>query len=323
MKKLALLAFIFASLGIQAHAVSPDSGIINGCADKKTGNLRVVAKSMSCKNNEIPISWNQRGMQGEQGLPGPPGPKGDQGHSGVAGWETKVAALGSILAAFVALVALWIAQFKPRFDRPKLKAEFRKADADYCREVPDLLRKTGNRLAVLAIEGREYQMLRPFFNARIKIVNEGRTTARNVQARVEKIETSAGARYYHPTTIKWSGEFDWKPIDIVPHSYFFLDLFYSFNETLEAIDSLNCHTYEFEDGYLTCIIPEVITPSNQIAWNVWVKDPQYRGIPPYFVDEGNINIYINISGENCRPKGLTVQVQWDKYRWNDPAITIN
>lgn len=71
--------------GGAAYAAIPDSnGVINGCYQKKVGNLRVIDSSagQSCRHSEVPISWSQTGPQGP---PGPQGPKGDTGATGATG----------------------------------------------------------------------------------------------------------------------------------------------------------------------------------------------------------------------------------------------
>src|SRR5919108_323143 len=64
---IALAALIIAIGGV-AYATIPDSeGVIHGCFNKQSGNLRVVESSSECRTNESAIDWNQ------QGPPGPPG----------------------------------------------------------------------------------------------------------------------------------------------------------------------------------------------------------------------------------------------------------
>jgi hypothetical protein len=46
---------------------------------RPNGDLTIAAPDGSCKSNEKPLSWNQRGERGPQGEPGP---KGDQGAPG-------------------------------------------------------------------------------------------------------------------------------------------------------------------------------------------------------------------------------------------------
>ena len=68
---------------------------------------------------------------------------------------------------------------------------------------------------------------KPGFNARLKVFNKGKSTAKKVQARIEKISYWENGqeweRYYNPTSVKWSGEKEYNSVDIVPKSFFFLD----------------------------------------------------------------------------------------------------
>ena len=74
-----------------AAVVSQTPTIINACAKKDNGALRV---SKYCHHDEMPISWNQTGPQGApgpqgvagpQGLAGPQGPAGPKGPAGPQG----------------------------------------------------------------------------------------------------------------------------------------------------------------------------------------------------------------------------------------------
>ena len=47
-----------------ALAIPDSNGVINGCYQKNAGNLRVVNSAASCRNDEIPISWNVQGQTG-------------------------------------------------------------------------------------------------------------------------------------------------------------------------------------------------------------------------------------------------------------------
>jgi len=81
-------------VGGVAYAAIPDSsGVINGCYQKKVGNLRVIDSSagQSCRHSEVPISWSQTGPQGP---PGPQGPKGDTGATGPKGDTGATGATG-------------------------------------------------------------------------------------------------------------------------------------------------------------------------------------------------------------------------------------
>ena len=81
-------------VGGVAYAAIPDSsGVIDGCYQKKVGNLRVIDSSagQSCRHSEVPISWSQTGPQGP---PGPQGPKGDTGATGPKGDTGATGATG-------------------------------------------------------------------------------------------------------------------------------------------------------------------------------------------------------------------------------------
>jgi hypothetical protein len=70
------------------HVVSSD-GVIHGCADKKTGHLRLVGADSKCKkgkHGEVPVDWNQKGAKGPEGPRGEvtPPPPPDEGWHAVA-----------------------------------------------------------------------------------------------------------------------------------------------------------------------------------------------------------------------------------------------
>jgi Lamin Tail Domain/Collagen triple helix repeat (20 copies) len=71
-----------------AAAASRDattSSVINACAKKQNGQLRVVADTAKCRHSENPISWNARGATGARGPTGAQGPAGATGAAGPAG----------------------------------------------------------------------------------------------------------------------------------------------------------------------------------------------------------------------------------------------
>lgn len=83
---------ILALSGGLVYATIPDSGtgVIHGCYNKATGQLKVIDAETgeSCKQAETSISWNQEGPQGAtgpEGLQGPQGQQGAQGEPGPAG----------------------------------------------------------------------------------------------------------------------------------------------------------------------------------------------------------------------------------------------
>lgn len=77
---------VMAAVGGVAWATIPDSGgVIHGCVQRASGQLRVLDHSSgSCRRDEVALNWNQQGLQGVQGAQGPQGPQGDQGPSGAA-----------------------------------------------------------------------------------------------------------------------------------------------------------------------------------------------------------------------------------------------
>jgi hypothetical protein len=66
-----------------ANAGIPDAaGIIHGCYNSTNGSQRIIDTVLeSCKKGEVPIQWNQVGIQGPQGPQGPQGAPGLPGTS--------------------------------------------------------------------------------------------------------------------------------------------------------------------------------------------------------------------------------------------------
>jgi hypothetical protein len=64
--------------GVSYAAVPGGNGVISGCYDKQSGQLRVTDTQTNqpkgCSAKEAALDWNQRGPQGPQGPEGPPGP---------------------------------------------------------------------------------------------------------------------------------------------------------------------------------------------------------------------------------------------------------
>ena len=61
---------------------APGGGVIHGCANKKTGALRLAR---ICKKGENVVAWNVQGPAGAPGASGPQGPAGAQGAQGLKG----------------------------------------------------------------------------------------------------------------------------------------------------------------------------------------------------------------------------------------------
>ena len=88
--KAAVLGAVVAAaiVGGVAWAAIPGGGVIDGCYQKNSGNLRVIEGATdSCRNSEIAIAWNQTGPQGQQGPQGDKGDKGDPGATGPQGLQ--------------------------------------------------------------------------------------------------------------------------------------------------------------------------------------------------------------------------------------------
>jgi hypothetical protein len=69
------------ALGSFAWAAIPGGGgVISGCYDKSSGQLRVTDAATNlpkgCSSKEATLAWNQQGPQGIQGVPGPQGDPG-------------------------------------------------------------------------------------------------------------------------------------------------------------------------------------------------------------------------------------------------------
>lgn len=85
-----LVGVALSTVLVSAHGPGPTDGIIHACVNSNSGEIRLVDADATCKNNWVPLDWNQRGPAGPQGPPGPQGPTGPQGpagEAGVAGYE--------------------------------------------------------------------------------------------------------------------------------------------------------------------------------------------------------------------------------------------
>lgn len=239
------------------------------------------------------------------------------------------ALLSAVAALFAALIALYLGDWKSRMEKPILKLHFEETK-NYPFFQTIAYEDFGTQLD---INGVLADILRPGFNARIMIENKGKRTAKRVEAKIEKIEffrekkKISSTRYYHPTTIKWSGEKDWSPVDIVPNSHFFLDLFWAKNETISEIISFNesrcsINGIKLDPKLLRDIITNEIQPTQEIFWNVWVDNSYDRGLPRKYNIEGELHLYTIVNADNCAPVAFKAIVEWSYDNWNKPNITI-
>ena len=230
-------------------------------------------------------------------------------------------------ATFVtSLVALYLGSWRSMLRKPKLKLCFEERGAE------PYFRKTlaFGHLAYIELDSKNVPLYKPGFNARVKVFNEGKSTAKKVEVKVEKIEllnNSAlqSVQHYHPTTIKWSGEFEWNPVDIIPKSHFFLDLFYSVNETKEEIINFNYVFYRgalYKKSLNEIFERKKIVPSGQIYWNVWVAKPSERGMPGKYTHQGQVVIHLVLNAENCSALRFRAKIDWSSQTWDKPQISI-
>ena len=68
--------------GLAIAAGDPDS--IIGCADRKTGDLRIVKRAKQCRRSERVVRFDKAGGEAV-GVPGPQGKAGPTGQAGPAG----------------------------------------------------------------------------------------------------------------------------------------------------------------------------------------------------------------------------------------------
>jgi hypothetical protein len=164
-----------------------------------------------------------------------------------------------------------------------------------------------------------YILKQPGFNSRVMIHNKGYTPAKNVLARIESIALK-GERvpfFYHPTAVKWSGEKEYNKIDIAPHSYFLLDLIRIITETKDGLIEL----YPDLEDLIKIIKDERL--SGKTYWDVWVDKSHDRGIPNYYMADGNYELKYIVTGDNCAAVTFKVNLQWKKAEWNNPQITLD
>jgi len=253
------------------------------------------------------------------------------------GWVSTLSTLGALVKEYIlpagsfvaAGIALWLGDLKSRWNKPKLVIRFNPSNEPYFHKL-----SIGTYAPLIERHGRRHEIFRPFFNSRIMVFNDGKSTAKKVLARVEKIEFAKGRSaipdyvlHYHPTAIKWSGERFCSPVDIVAQSHFFLDLFWSKSDTIDAIFTFNMDLYKkrnidiLEEELMEILVDDII-PKEEACWNIWANFSFPRGIPVVNRHEGYIGIYIVINGENCNPIRIKANIEWYALKWNNPTISI-
>jgi hypothetical protein len=84
MKKIILTTIVLCTIFF-IMAGSCFAQVIYGCAQKNSGDLRIVTSPAQCKSNENLVSWNQVGPQGPTGATGATGATGTTGATGATG----------------------------------------------------------------------------------------------------------------------------------------------------------------------------------------------------------------------------------------------
>jgi hypothetical protein len=170
------------------------------------------------------------------------------------------------------------------FKRPRIKPLFKQHEEEYCHKILfNPLEEIGDPLT-----GIKYIIRQPGFNSRVAIWNEGKSTAKSVQVRLMDIDIYnkelkfVKRKVYHPSLVKWSGERTYGSIDIPRDSKFYLDLFYSINESNEEV--LKYHS-ELGANILNRVVGNT-EYSNDIYWNVWIDATYPRGVFQKEIVEG-------------------------------------
>ncbi|MBI4826081.1 MAG: hypothetical protein HY807_06625 [Nitrospirae bacterium] len=244
-------------------------------------------------------------------------------------YASLIGAVGGIFTAITAFIALLFSA-KEFWIKPKLKLFYKENKGyPYTHEL-----KFNPYRGVKLYKGKELSLFKPGLSVRLYVYNKGNATAKKAQAMIEKIEflTEDGSgevsptRYYHPSKVKWSGEInnlpDYSPVDIIPKSFYFLDIFFAINETKEAVYNVNKRFYGFlpDDTLMSWIAENQI--EDDIFWNVWIMNPEERGVPSKHYEEGMIKIHFIINAENSDPLRFIAHINWSKEKWNKPDIKI-
>jgi len=82
------------AIAVVAFAHGGDTTKIHSCVDNKTGNIKIVAATATCKPGEAALDWNIQGAPGPQGIAGAQGPQGPQGPQGLQGAQGSQGAPG-------------------------------------------------------------------------------------------------------------------------------------------------------------------------------------------------------------------------------------
>ena len=80
-----IVALVLAGSGFAVAAIPGRDGVIHGCLNRTTGNLRVIDTGRHCTRRERALNWNQQGKPGATGGTGQPGRPGSDAQFDGAG----------------------------------------------------------------------------------------------------------------------------------------------------------------------------------------------------------------------------------------------
>ncbi|MCB0921222.1 MAG: hypothetical protein KDC08_05335 [Actinobacteria bacterium] len=97
-----VIAATVAATGIIAIPAGGASAatVYKACANKKTGQMRLVVKGKKCKKKEKKLKWNVKGPKGGTGGTGATGPQGPAGERGPAGAFNALDQTGKVIGTF-------------------------------------------------------------------------------------------------------------------------------------------------------------------------------------------------------------------------------
>jgi hypothetical protein len=208
------------------------------------------------------------------------------------------------------------------FTKPKLVVDFAQDKKEYFHKLLfSPLEEINDPLKSI-----KYVIRQPGINSRVIVYNRGKRAAKKVLVRLEKISFCDAKNnpceeiLYHPSSVKWSGEKGYGPVDITRDSFFFFDLIYFINETRDEIVKY----YEnIDKETINRIVGNPENYSGEVFWNVWIDLSYERGVPYKYYYEGKFKLTYVLSAENFEPFKFEVFVEWHKMKWSEPVISLH
>jgi hypothetical protein len=239
--------------------------------------------------------------------------------------QNKLLAISAIIPGITALLMPFFYDFLGFLNRPIINLKFEHCNP-YIRKLAWEPFKKRYKL-----RSKEFLVYKILCNIRILVCNSGKTTAKNVVVRIEKIEFYEEATnnlridpiHYHPTTVKWSGEDDYTPVDILPNSFFFLDLIRFVNEQKKDLVDFNYQLYQkkIPRTFFEKIIFESKTVEKPY-WSVWIKNAFLRGLKETYFEQGKFIIYYILNSENSSNIKFSAEIYWNRSEWDNPKVLI-